>query len=460
MKNVLILLLVLLTLQLSYCQVNSHYWSHQYGAKGLLLNGSIIASVNDETAIFYNPGAMALTEEFGISLSLITPTFSKIKTRDFLGEGTSFANEGLGLSPGLVAAMFKPFGTDKVTLGLTTFQRFKSNVNVEDRVVSPVESNSSQLFVGDLDFNRRLNESWFGIGLSARLSDRFAIGVTQFITFRTEKVGLNFKKEILDKENPANLIAGWRSNFDYGLVATGGLLSKVGICWKPTTFKIGATFTTGTYGVAVTRANYAFDDQKIGFNSTNTASSNDKSTELNSYKTPMSFGLGFEFDVEGTILSVSGEYFTKIEKYYIIDDIDDPLDGLSPNPEFTSVKIGQANEPVLNLGIGIERSWDEKYTWFYGFRTDFSPRGLFELGEGISFLASTPDIYHISSGIAYHYQKSQFSVGVDYGFGFKSGGKQLTDITNINVDNIFEFAGDDSVNTLIQQIALYITYDL
>jgi len=85
---------------------------------------------------------------------------------------------------------------------------------------------------------------------------------------------------------------------------------------------------------------------------------------------------------------------------------------------------------------------------------------LFDLGEGISFLASTPDIFHISTGGAYSYKKSQFSVGIDYGFGFKSGGKQLTDITNINVDNIFEFSGDDSVNTFIQQVSLYITYDL
>ena len=222
---ILALIFLYSTAQVAVSQVNSHYWSHQYGARGLLLNGSIIASVNDETAIFYNPGSMALTDEFGISLSLITPTYSLLKTTDFLGEGTSFANQGLDLSPGLVAAMFKPFGTDKITLGLTTFKRFKSEINVEDREVRDVESNDDQIFLGDLDFNRRLSENWFGLGLSARLSSKFAIGVTQFFTFRNERVGLNFKKEILDKNNPENLIAGWRSNFDYGYSANGGLLT-------------------------------------------------------------------------------------------------------------------------------------------------------------------------------------------------------------------------------------------
>jgi hypothetical protein len=440
--------------------VNSHYWSHQYGAKGLLLNGSIIASVNDETAIFYNPGSMALTDEFGISLSLITPTYSLLKTTDFLGEGTSFSTYGVDFSPGLVAAMFKPFGTDKITLGLTTFKRFKSQINVEDRAVRNVESNEDQIFLGDLDFTRRLSENWFGIGLSARLSSKLAIGLTQFFTFRNEKVGLNFKKEILDKNNPDNLIAGWRSNFDYGYSANGGMLTKIGICWQPSFVKVGATYTSHTYRVIDRGGNYAFDDQKIAFNGGNTSASNDRSIELSEYHTPWSIGLGIEIPLDGSVLSISGEYFTSVEKYNLIDDEDDPLDGLAANPKPTSVKIGQANNRVLNIGVGVERMLKEKYTWFYGFRTDFSPRSLFDLGEGITFLASTPNIYHLSTGGSYHYMKSHFSVGIDYGFGFKTGGKQLTDITDISVDNIFQFSGDDSVNTFVHQVALYITYDL
>jgi hypothetical protein len=459
-KLIFLIILFIFSGQVIVAQVNSHYWSHQYGARGLLLNGSIIASVDDETAIFYNPGSMALTEEFGISLSLITPTYSALRTTDFLGEGTSFTNQGLDLSPGLVAAMFKPFGTDRITLGLTTFKRFKSEINVEDRTVNDVESNSNQIFLGDLDFNRRLSENWFGFGLSARLSDMLAIGFTQFFTFRNERIGLNFKKEILAKSNPANLIAGWRSNFDYGYSANGGMLTKLGICWAPSFAKVGATITTNTYGLIQKNANYAFDDQRIAFNGGNISSSNDRSVELNEYKTPWSFGVGIAIPLDGSNLSISGEYFAQVDKYDLIDDLDDPLDGFADETSLTSVKIGQANNRVLNIGVGIERSWNEKYTWFYGFRTDFSPRSLFDLGEGITFLASTPNIYHISTGGAYNYRKSQFSIGIDYGFGFKSGGKQLTDITNISTDNIFEFSGDDSVNTFVHQVALYVTYDL
>jgi len=443
-----------------FAQVNSHYWSHQYGSRGLLLNGSVIASVNDETAIYYNPGSMALTDDFGLSLSLVTPTYSLLRTTDFLGEGTSFADQGLGLAPGLVAAMLKPFGTDKITLGIATFTRFKSEVNVEDRIVKEVPNSANQIFLGDVDFNRKLSETWLGLGLSFRLRKNLAIGFTQFLTWRGENVGLNFRKEILDRDNPANLIAGWRSNFQYGYSANGGSLTKFGLCWQPWSFKIGATFTTSTYGLFLQGADYEFEDQKVFTDNTSTTSSNDRSVDLNDYQTPWSIGFGLEIPIGGSKLSISTEYFTKVEKYTLIDDTDDPLNGLSTDPELTTISIGQANEQVLNVGIGIERSWKKRYTWFYGFRTDFSPRSLFDLGEGVSFLASTPNIYHISTGGAYAYRKSQFSLGLDYGFGYKKGGKQLTDISDVNVDNIFQFSGEDAVKTFVHQLSLYITYDL
>ncbi len=444
----------------AFAQVNSHYWSHQYGSRGLLLNGSIIASVNDETAIYYNPGSMALTDDFGLSLSLVTPTFSLLRTTDFLGEGTSFTDKGLGLSPGLVAAMFKPFGTDKVTFGITTFTRFKSEINVEDRLVDEIPNNSDQIFLGDVDFSRRLSETWVGLGLSFRVNKNLAIGFTQFLTWRGEDVALNFRKEILDKDNPADLITGWRSNFEYGYSANGGVLTKFGICWHPESIKLGATFTTNTYGLILKGADYAFEDQKVFIDNTTTAASNDRSVDLNDYKTPWSVGFGIEIPIGGSKLSLSAEYFAQVEAYDLIDDTDDPLDGLSSQPETTTTRIGQANEKVFNVGIGIERSWKKKYTWFYGFRTDFSPQNLFELGEGVSFLASTPNIYHLSTGGAYAYRKSQFSIGLDYGFGYKQGGKQLTDISEINADNIFQFSGKDAVKTFVHQLSLYITYDL
>jgi len=423
-----------------------------------MLNGSIIASVDDETAIFYNPGAMGLSDNFGLSLSLISPTFSYLNTSNFLGRGTSFSDKGVNLAPGMAAAMFKPFKTDKITAGVTTFTRFKSNVNFEDRVLKSIDDQS--IFLGDVEFNRKINETWIGFALAWKIHERLGLGVTQFFTFRSENLHLNFKKEILRQNDPTNLIAGWRSDFEYGYSTNGAMLNKIGISWQPFSVKLGVTLTTQSYGLIHKDAHYEFDDQKILAGQFNTGNSNDRGVQLHDYRTPYSIGVGLEIPIDGSVLSISGEYFEQIQAYSLINDTDDPFDGLAENVDPTTVQISEAKDQVINVAIGFERQLDSIYKIFYGFRTDFSPNNILEINEGISFLASSPSIYHLSGGVAYSYRKSQFSVGLDYGFGFISGGEQLTDISDVTVDNIFTFSGEGNVNTWVHQVALYITYNL
>ena len=117
-------------LGLSYAQIDAHYWTHQYGAKGLLLNGAVIASTEDETAIFYNPGAMGRGEKFGLSLSFLTPSYSQLTTANFLGNGTTVTDRDIGFSPGFAAVGFPLFDDHRFRGGATTFTRFRSNLNL------------------------------------------------------------------------------------------------------------------------------------------------------------------------------------------------------------------------------------------------------------------------------------------------------------------------------------------
>ena len=121
------LLLLLIFTTALIAQTDAHYWTNQYGAKGLLLNGAVIASTEDETAIFYNPGAMGTGEEFGLSLSFLTPTYSVLETRNFLGNGTKIKDSDFGFTSGFAAVGFRLFGNERFRGGATTFTRFKSN---------------------------------------------------------------------------------------------------------------------------------------------------------------------------------------------------------------------------------------------------------------------------------------------------------------------------------------------
>lgn len=440
-------------------QISSHYWSHQYGAKGLLLNGSIVGSVNDETAIFYNPAGMVIDSSLGISFSVLSPNFSVLKTNNLLGQGSSSVDSRLGMAPGLVAAVFKPFGTDRVSIGFTTFQRFQADISFRDRVVNTVMNNQELIYLGNLEFNRKINETWLGLGVGVQLHDRFKIGLSQFFTFRSESMRLNFRKEILNKIKPTDLVAGWRSDFGYVFSTTGGMLTKFGLKWTPFDVKIGITYTTPGYLFILKNANYSFDDQKVFPIGSSTVISNNEDAPLNEYHTPPSVGFGIELPVKNSRVSFSIEVFGEVNEYDLINDTSDPLEGKSPGSEPITVVVSQQSARVINFAFGLERPINRKLTIYHGFRTDFNQNSLLNIGDGVTFLTDTPNIIHISSGFTRQFNNKRLGVGLDYGFGFKGKGKQLTDLTNLNVQNIFQFSGQNTVSTYVHQFTLFITYD-
>ena len=51
-------------------------------------------------------------EEFGVSLTFFTPTYSVLATRNYLGAGSEVKDKGFGFAPGFGAVGFKPFRDD------------------------------------------------------------------------------------------------------------------------------------------------------------------------------------------------------------------------------------------------------------------------------------------------------------------------------------------------------------
>lgn len=456
--RILIVIVSLVICEASHAQISSNYWSHQFGARGQLLNGAVVSSVRDETAIYYNPGAFALYGQSGVSLSLITPSYSVLRTTDYLGDGTSFVDRKGGFAPGLIAAAIKPFKTDRLILGATSFTRFQSSVNYSDRIVNRLTED--EVFVGQLDFNRRLSENWLGGAISWEPTDKLAIGLSNFFTFRGESIRLRFKKEIVAAANPSSIVEGWRNESNFRYRVDGGIISKLGIIWNPGNFILGFTYTTGQRRAFVQRGKYEIDDQKVFGNGETTVASNVINQALESYRPPTSLAGGITFEQGVSEISISMEYFSAVEPYTLFSATDDALDGQGNVEDITTVDITQGSKEVLNLAIGIKKRYAEDKDLFVGFRTDLSPENQIDLGNGISFLSSSPDIFHVSFGVARRYLKSQFSIGVDYGGGVRRGGEQLTNLTTGQAENLFQFAGDPVVDSYVHELTLFITYDL
>jgi len=458
MRWIYLFLTMWMTTHLS-AQVDSHYWTNQFGSKGLLLNGAVIASADDETAIYYNPGSIGQGDQLGFAFSFLNPSYSKVTHNNFLGDGLTFEDDHLGLAPSFAAVRFKPFRTDKIVASIATFSRFNTNIGFRDRVANDLGENAIVAFVGDLDFRRRISQQWFALGMSYNLTKNLGIGIAQYAVFHGDEFNLKFKKEIYPKQFSDQIFTGWRSEFNYDITASGGNITKLGLSWKSNNLSIGATFTTPVYGFLYKKVSYNVDDQKI-FTIDSTASfSNRNRIDLNQYKSPMSVGLGMECRIEDFTVSLSAEYFSEIEDYNLFEHTDDSFNGSAFNSTPVSVSVNTANLSVLNFAIGIQRKVNENRTWIVGFRTDYNQeRGLIYNGN-TEYLANTPNVFHLSGGGLFKYKGNVISVGVDVGYGRRSGAKQLVDLTNITAENLFEFSGKENVTTNTNVISLFFTYD-
>ena len=443
-----------------FAQTDAHYWTNQYGAKGLLLNGAVIASTEDETAIFYNPGAMGSGEEFGLSLSFLTPTYALLETKNFLGNGTRVRDTDLGFTSGFAAVGFRLFNNDKFKGGATTFTRFKSNLNFRGREIGRVPDEEALVFIGNIDFQRRLSERWIGFGLSYQLGNNLAVGASQFIVFHSESTDIELTKEIVNRDAPDNLLFGWRSKLKYNFNASGGMVTKLGLSWQPPKFKFGLTITTPTYNHIFRSASFEFDDfRKIDPN-TILVNSNLSGVPLRAYKTHWSFGFGLDFSINTkTRISFSTEYFQEIPTYTLLEDTDDPFDGFTEGDFTQEISIRTGNKEVLNVALGVQKVLENKSTLILGFRTDFNQRKEIEGFGDFTFLAATPNIYHFSAGGLFLVWNNQMSLGLDYGIGQRKNGQQLVDFSNITPSDIFSLVPADNAKSLYQSIVLVVTYD-
>ncbi len=459
MKSILLkAIFVVCVVQYSQAQFDAHYWTHQYGAKGLLLNGAVIASADDETNIYYNPGAMGLDDNLGFAFSFLSPTYARIAANNFLGDQSQLVDEGFDFSPGFLAVRFSP--VNKLTIGIASFERFKSNIRFQDRVAGPVNDTGAFLLRADLDFERRISEEWFAIGLSYNITDNLGIGITQFSAWHDQNLNLLLKKEVLLSSTPQVVSGSWRNEFSYGISTYSGFISKLGLSYSADNFKLGLTYTSPTYGILRSSVSYAIDDQRINpFDQDITTVSNRDETDLLNYKTPHAFGFGMEIKDGKTIYSVSAEYFTKIDNYILFKERDDAFDGQSQGDAFTTISLNTGNENVINFAFGMQFQRSEKLTWVAGFRTDFNENTSLQINEIAEYLGTTPSVYHISGGAMYKTGKNTFSLGVDIGYGSSMGGQALADFDNVSLDNLFEFSGGNNVDTDFISVMLFLTYD-
>lgn len=416
----LLLALALAALPVPVLAQSEHYWTSQFGNRSRLLGGAVIGGVNDLSAAFYNPGALALLDEPQFLLSGNVYQYTSIQVRDGLGAGRDLgAQRVVGLAPLFAGRInFKFLGKNHLAYSFITRQYI--DLRLEDRL--PVVS--ADLFgIPDPVFSQanvrveqRLNEYWAGLTWSYPLGEHVGIGATLFGAAHGQTSHQELTVQSLGAGGQAGLALQAREYYFQHV----RMLVKAGLNVQEGPWSFGANFTTaglGLWGVGET----GIDNSLVSQGTTpSQVVSNFQNKLPASYKSPWSVGLGVSRSLgTDTRLHFSAEWFAPVDEYIVLDAR--PFVGQSTGA-VVDTDVRQQLRSVLNFGIGVEQRYSERLNLYLSFHND---RSATPKGQDISTALAAWDLYHFATGASFQVGRYDFTLGSIFAFGDTIAGSNL-----------------------------------
>src|SRR3990170_1967102 len=82
---------------------DAHYWTYGYGPIGQLTEGTLVGGVSDMSAVFYNPGALALLDKPRFVVGLTSVELANIDAPGVAGDGLNVDQLVFDIVPSMLA---------------------------------------------------------------------------------------------------------------------------------------------------------------------------------------------------------------------------------------------------------------------------------------------------------------------------------------------------------------------
>lgn len=410
MKKRLLVIFMLFFMIESHAQDN-HYWNIQYGTRSLLLGGAVIGSVSDMAATFYNPAALGLFSSPEILLSGKVYQYDALTLKDVSESNLDLTSSNIEAAPSLFAGSFtfKWLKKHKLSYSILTRQRMNFGIDGQQGTVQEV-LNGQERLAGELTSDQKLSDDWGGLTWSYPLSSKMAIGVSQFLSVRSQ----NTRNQVLAQSiNPDGDVATSiiLRKFDY---QSFDLVWKAGFGMKLDPFTFGITVTTP--GVHITGSGSSLVDVAVSGVKSDTLSNpvfaaNYQQDVSAQYRSPWSVGGGFSWGIGKHRVHFSMEWFDAVKQFEVLETEDFTIQS---SGETASNTVDHELQSVVNYGVGLEIFFKEKLSGYASFVTDKSAAVP---GTQTNLAVSFWDIYHLTAGAAFTLGRSEFTLGASYSFG-------------------------------------------
>jgi hypothetical protein len=412
-----------------------HYWSQQYGAESTLLGGAMVGGVSDNSAVYYNPGAVAFIANPSLSIDANVYRIDRIFISDGAGEGVNLNSAQISIYPQIISGMVNLVKNDRIRFSYALLTRNHNNVLMNTRYTGksdlsdPVDpSGTYTSFVGAYDYVNQLDEQWLGLGAGYRISEKLGLGMTLFGTYRGQSYQLtNYVREVNYTGSAYNY--GTVTNDEAVKYYSVRVLAKFGLSYLADNWKFGLTLTTPSFRLSgngsVQREN---SDIVVSENNSDMSGNfiimDQNSNARTNYRHPLSIAGGIDYQTSRTRLAVSAEIFAGIKDYFVMKTVSDPfvyppsyLDSASVKPVIDSyLDVEGGARPVFNFAIGLNQAIFKRINLLLGASTDFSSFDASSEGSEMNSGFGAWDIYHLSAGLSYHRDKHTVTLGCSYSF--------------------------------------------
>ena len=401
-----------------------HYWTESYGTRSMLLNGVVIGSVEDLGATYYNPARIAQLKNPSFVISGKVYQYKVVRIDDGLGDNIDLASSKFGGAPSLVAGTFKVKFLEKHSFAYSFLTRNQNETNFSYSVHdfgNYVEAIPGQeFFGGEISAKSKTRDEWIGVSWSYPITDKLSVGASGYYSGLDRGLVLDHQRQAYQPDSAITGMFLERRWYDY---TSQGLLAKIGVSWASEKVTAGLTVTTpkahirGTGKLGYEKYLTGIDD--LGIDSLQNIYIYDSQTGLpvNS-KTPWAIGAGAGFHFGKSIIHLSAEWFSAIDKHAILESA--PFIAQSTGDELNQ-NIVEDLRPVLNYGIGYELYINKNISAFGSFATDFSAANpdlarFKDLQREASNTTFQADIYHLGFGTDIKTKFANLTLGATYAF--------------------------------------------
>lgn len=437
------LFFVCIFLSLSVKAQESNYANYEVGSKATMLGGAVVAGIDNISAAYYNPGALAFISNSSVSLESSTLFTGNLNIKNGAGDQINIKSSFFDVIPSLIGGIVKSQKNPNWTFAYSAITVNSSLIefNVRHFMIADVITDlpGEEYYDGGYDYRNKIKENWMGVSASRAIGERFGVGVTVYGTSFFQDFSRNQLAIVTGSVNsdPTTLAS---TNISQLMKFRGlGLLVKAGLNYQFEHQQFGLTLTSPKLNVDIISKGTISSDITV-FDPINGGLSNSVifyGEKLSTYhRTPFKIALGYQLKMTSSFISFSATYNTRIKEYAMLTSNPVVVEEIGiVRPSISA--YDKANQ-VINLSMGYRNDVSEGLSVLLGAKTDFTYVDEDFLSQD-AFIPKMSywNLYHINGGVIWYNARAHLTLGADYAFGVSKNDLQQVNLSDPVVTELY-----------------------